>query len=366
MRRNLLTLNLITMLFFTSTEIIESVLPFFLVNYLGASMLIVGIIEGFSEGFSNFLKIIGGYISDFKRKRDIIGFGLLSIFLSSVSFLFVKRWSDLILSIVLKDISEGSLIPARDFSLSLMYRRRKAEIFSINRIFENVGQLFGVSIIFFYSIFFIGYGIYYVFLLSSGITLLALFLFFMIEERYPEKGPKKSISWKILYPNYLILFSIFSFVNFGYSFSILKVYSQVESISISLGFYLIFSFLLVVSTFYAGKLFDYFGEEKFLRIAFVLFAISHIFFIIFPIVGLIIMAVSEGMFEIGLWATIGNKVKYRKGFVFGAYHFIVGIMSMLSGMFIGYMWDRFGSDVPFYFGVIASFIGYLYTFRLKR
>ncbi|MCX7760150.1 MAG: MFS transporter [Hydrogenothermaceae bacterium] len=365
-RKNLLIVNLITMLFFASTEIVESILPFFLVTYLGASMLIVGIIEGFSEGFSNFLKIVGGYFSDFKRRKRIVVFGLISFMFSSVSLFFVKRWSDLILSIVLKDISEGSLIPAKDYILSSSYKIKKAEIFSLNRIFENAGEFLGVFIVFLYSMFFMNYSIYYLFFVSLLFSTFALLIFLNFREKRLVRSPKKSISWKILYPNYLLLFSIFSFINFGYSFYILKVYSQTESVSASLGFYLVFSIILIVGTFFSAKLFDKIGESKFLEITFLTFFISHILFILLPVAGFLSVAVADAMFEIGIWGTLGNKIKYRQGFVFGAYHFLIGITSLLSGVFLGYIWDVFGSDVPFWIGAVISIFGYLvlkYLFR---
>lgn len=355
-----------TMLFFASTEIVESVLPFLLVYSLGASMFIVGMVEGFSEALSNFLKIVGGYVSDFQRKLIVARTGIMSLLVSLLVFPHISKWSDTVLPVFLKNVAEGSFIPARDSYISVNYRSKKALVFSQNRVFENMGELAGIGIVFLYSVFFVQKGYGYLFYTAALLTLLGLVLTFSIKEKAVKRLRKKGISWKILYPKYLVLFSFLSFVNFGYSFYVMKVYSQTNSIPVSLGLYLLFALTLIVSTFIAGRRFDILGEEKFLKTTFLSFFLSHLLFLIFPVAGFMMMAVSDAMFEIGLWGTLGNRIKYREGFVFGAYHFTVGTVSLISGMLIGYIWDNFGSDVPFFVGMILSLSGYLFLSRLVK
>ncbi|MDQ7055653.1 MAG: hypothetical protein Q9M89_03870 [Persephonella sp.] len=55
----------------------------------------------------------------------------------------------------------------------------------------------------------------------------------------------------------------------------------------------------------------------------------------FPICGFAVFAVADAFLGIGIWATIRKKVKFRKGFVFGTYHFAVGFSSLLAGLTAG-------------------------------
>lgn len=359
-RKNFVVINLITMFFFASTEIVESILPFFLVYSLGASMFIVGMVEGFSEALSNFLKIVGGYVSDFQKKLKVARAGLISILSSLLIFPIVAKWSDIILPIFLKNISEGSFIPARDSFISTNYRSQKARAFSLNRIFENFGELMGIGVVFLYSAFFIEKGYVNLFYFAVILVGFGLMLTFLIREKEVKRVRKKAVLWKIFYPKYLILFCFLSFINFGYSFYIMKVHSQTDDISQSIGLYFLFGIVLIISTFIAGRQFDNLGEARFLKITFLSFSLSHLLIATFPILGFLMMAVSDAMFEIGLWGTLGNRIKYREGFVFGAYHFMVGIVSLISGVFIGYVWDNFGSDIPFILGTVFSLVGYLF------
>lgn len=215
--------------------------------------------------------------------------------------------------------------------------------------------------VFVYSSLFIEYGYKYIFIFASLLAIIAILATFLLKEKTSPKPMKRAISWKILHPQYLFIFSFLSFVNFGYSFYIMKVQQQTGNISLSIGLYLLFGVVLIISTVYAGKYFDRLKERDFIKLTFISFIMSHIFLIVFPVIGFLLMAVSDAMFEIGLWGTLGNRIKYREGFVFGAYHFSVGITSLISGVFIGYMWDNFGSDFPFYFGVFLSLVGYIYV-----
>lgn len=366
-KKRLLLINIITMLFFISVEVIESILPFFLVYSLGTSMFIVGLIEGLSDALSNLFKIVGGYFSDFQKRTKIIRFGLLSLEFSALLFSTVGRWSEILIPLFLKNIAEGSLIPARDSLISSIFKNKKAQIFSLNRVFENLGELIGISIAFVYSTFFINYyGYKFIYIFASTLVLISILVSFLLREKRSPKPMKKAISWKVLYPHYLFIFSFLSFINFGYSFYIIKVQYQTGNISLSIGLYLVFGIVLITSTILAGKYFDRVEEKVFLKATFLSFLISHIFLIIFPVFGFLLMAISDAMFEIGLWGTLGNKIKYREGFVFGAYHFSVGITSLISGIFIGYIWDNFGSDIPFYFGVCLSSIGYIYISKFRQ
>lgn len=363
-KRRLLILNTITMLFFASTEIVESMMPFFLLYYLGTSMFVVGLIEGFSEAFSNFLKIFGGFFSDFVRRVNIIKFGLLSLLFSMLTFPLSKKWSDIIAPVFLKNVSEGAVIPAKDYYISYHYKTKEVRLFSLNRMFENIGEVLGICIVFLYSMIFLSYGITYIFFIPLILISVAILLSFFLKERPVSKPIKRVVSWKIFYPKYLLLFSIFSIINFGYSFYILKVQSQTGNITVSIGIYLLFGLILILATSVSGNYFERIGELKFLKLTLFMFLISHFFLIVFPIVGFLSMAIADAMFEIGLWGTIGRRIKYRKGFVFGAYHFTVGITSLISGVGVGYIWDRFGSDAPFYLGIISTVLGYLYLSKV--
>lgn len=62
-------LGFVSMLMDISSEMIHSLLPLFMVTTLGASALVVGLIEGLAEATALIVKIFSGAISDYLGKR---------------------------------------------------------------------------------------------------------------------------------------------------------------------------------------------------------------------------------------------------------------------------------------------------------
>ena len=86
-----------------SSELTHAVLPLFMVGVLGASMSMVGLIEGLSEAVALILRIFSGTLSDYLGKRKfltVIGYGLGALtkplfpMADSVTTVFVARFSD--------------------------------------------------------------------------------------------------------------------------------------------------------------------------------------------------------------------------------------------------------------------------------
>src|SRR5262249_56026406 len=87
----------------TSSEIIQALLPVYLVTALGASMVAVGFIEGIAEGAASISKVFSGALSDWLGKRKFLavtGYGLAAIskpifpLASSISWFIAARFID--------------------------------------------------------------------------------------------------------------------------------------------------------------------------------------------------------------------------------------------------------------------------------
>ena len=77
--RGVWALGFVSMFMDISSEMIHSLLPVFLVGTLGASVVLVGLIEGVAEATASISKVFSGWLSDRLGKRKflaIIGYGL--------------------------------------------------------------------------------------------------------------------------------------------------------------------------------------------------------------------------------------------------------------------------------------------------
>src|SRR5438552_10602926 len=89
---NVVILGVVSLFTDISSEMILPILPFFLIQVLGANAFIVGLEEGFSDSVVSFMKIVSGRFSDAaaRRKRFVVAGYVLST-LMKVLFPFVHR-----------------------------------------------------------------------------------------------------------------------------------------------------------------------------------------------------------------------------------------------------------------------------------
>lgn len=75
-------LGFVSLLTDVSSELVHALLPLLLVGTLGASMLMLGVIEGLAEGTASIVKLFAGTVSDrFRRRKPLIliGYGLSAL-----------------------------------------------------------------------------------------------------------------------------------------------------------------------------------------------------------------------------------------------------------------------------------------------
>lgn len=80
--RTVWTLGLVSMFMDTSSEIIHALLPLFLTLTLGASVALVGAIDGIAEATAAIAKVFSGYLSDRIGRRKpliLLGYGLAAL-----------------------------------------------------------------------------------------------------------------------------------------------------------------------------------------------------------------------------------------------------------------------------------------------
>ena len=77
--RGVVVLGFVSLLMDASSELVHALLPLFMVTVLGASTLVVGVIEGIAEATAMVVKVFSGYLSDLTRRRKplvLLGYGL--------------------------------------------------------------------------------------------------------------------------------------------------------------------------------------------------------------------------------------------------------------------------------------------------
>lgn len=101
--RGIWVLGFVSLCMDTSSELVHSILPIYMVSTLGASMTTIGLLEGTAEATAAFTKVFSGVISDAFRTRKpliVLGYGLAALtkpafpLAPSVEWVFGARFVD--------------------------------------------------------------------------------------------------------------------------------------------------------------------------------------------------------------------------------------------------------------------------------
>jgi MFS family permease len=145
---NIFFLGLVSLLTDVSTDMIFTLIPLFLLNVLGTSAIIVGLIGGLSESIDAILRIFSGRISDRIGKRKflaVIGYAVSTI---AKPFMYLASTWGVVLAVKFSDrVGKGIRTSPRDAlvadSVSAGERGRG---FGVHRAMDTSGAVLGLAI----------------------------------------------------------------------------------------------------------------------------------------------------------------------------------------------------------------------------
>jgi MFS family permease len=349
--------------FFTdfASEMLYPVTPIFLTSLLGASMAVVGIIEGVAEVTAGFLKGYFGSLSDKVGKRSIfimIGYGLSGLvkslpgFLAAIPVVIFSRIGD--------RIGKGIRTAPRDALLSNYAKENSSgAVFGFHRSMDTLGAVIGPLVaLILLGVFSFSYSEIY--LVAIVPSFFAIFFTWLVKDvKTKQKSSSKKIYsefWKAApaqYKRLLILFTLFSFANSSDVFLILKSKQVTHSDITSILGYIFYNLVYALASFPLGIISDKLGKKKMLvtgmftfSVVYLGFALNSNFYftwILFALYG-IYAAATEGISK--AWVSDLVPAEFR-GSAIGLLTMLSSFAIMFGSFFAGILWDKFGAAVPF-------------------
>ncbi len=354
----------------TSTKMVYSVMPLFLLS-MGASKTTISLIEGIAESTASLLKAISGYWSDKIGKNRpfmIIGYGITAIITSL--YAIARAPVQILLFRFIERVGKGIRTAPRDSLISSSIKKNEAgKTFGFQKAMDNSGAIVGPLIAFLLLSFFpLRYS--YIFLLATIPAILGVstILIFVKEAKSGKKESANKISLKQLpkkFYFFLIIIFVFTLGNSADALLLVKT-SETGIDKAYIPFvYMIFNTVSVLLAVPIGKLSDRMGREKLIILGFLVYALVyylfgkfnsiHVFIFLFILYGLY-SALTDGSQK----AMISDIVsKDLKGTGFGIYHAVLGITLLPASLIAGILYDKVNSDAPFYFGSAMAFIATL-------
>lgn len=352
-----------------ASEMVYPIVPIFLTTFLGASVAIVGVIEGIAESTAALLKVFSGWLSDKFQKR--MPFVVSGYSLSAVSKLLLGlsyTWPLVLIARFFDRFGKGIRTSARDSLITeSCSANERGKSFGFHRALDTLGAVFGpLAAILFLTIFKNNLRLtFYIAFIPALIGIILLLVFVKEKKKKALCASDLKLRWRDVNPSfkiYLFINIIFFIGNSSDTFLILRAQNLGLAIKTTIFAYVLFNITYSLFSIPAGIIVDKIGAKKVIITGLFIFSAVYLSFglinnsmfiwLLFPVYG-IHMALTEGVGK----AYISLLVPVEKsGTAFGIYQTAIGICSFFASFIAGLMWSYINVRVPFYFGSIMAFI----------
>lgn len=353
-----------------SSEMIHGVLPLFLVSTLGASTLMIGLIDGAGEAIASCLKLFSGAFSDYIRQRKpllIAGYGLST--LVKPLFAIAANPYVVLLARCLDRTGKGIRAAPRDALIADVTEPSiRGAAYGLRQSLDSVGALIGPAIAFailattnndFRLVFWIAVApaVLTVILLAVGIHEPAS------KTAAERKNPLSREAIRSLGKEFWIIFSValvFTLGNSSDSFLLLKLKEAGAGLQFIPLAFVLMNIVYAASAYPAGKLSDIMGRKRLLMFSFALYAgiyaglaYSSSIWQVWALLALygLYLGFSQGI----LSALTADKVPPElRGTAFGLLNLAIGLGLLPANLLGGWLWEGVSSRATFLAGALFS------------
>lgn len=365
--RGVWVLGFVSLLMDVSSELIHSLLPVFMVTGLGATALMVGIVEGVAEATALIVKVFSGTISDWLGRRKgltVIGYGLgaaskpLFALAASVHWIFVARFMD--------RIGKGIRGAPRDALIAdLTPPEVRGAAYGLRQSLDTVGAFLGPLLAIALMVLFAGdFRTVFWFAVIPGVAAVIVLILFVREPaRSREPGaarPRLAFSTlKTLSPAYWWVVgagAVFTLARFSEAFLLLRTQEQGLPDAYAPLVLVLMNVVFALTAYPVGRLADRVNPMGLLAVGLGMLIAADIVLALSP--GLGVSAIGVALWGLHLGLTQGvlatlvaaTAPAELRGTAFGFFNLMSGLAMLVASVLAGLLWDSFGSQVTFYVG----------------
>ena len=372
-KRELYVFSLASFLNDLGSDMIYPIWPLFVTVFLGADVLVLGLIDGIGDALVSISSAFSGYLSDkFRRRKIFVWTGYLSSGIARFGYALSPTWLYLALFKALDRAGKIRGAPRDAMVAELSSKSNRGSNFGFLRAMDNFGAIIGITL----SIFLLRYlgfrNLIFLAAIPSFFSVCIIYLFIK-EKKFDTQ--KRSFSLNLFDRN----FRLFVFVNgifalgaFSYSFFLLYVKDIGFSIYTVPVFYLIFTISSTIFSYPFGKMADRIGRKKVLMISYLSFALvcsSLIFTRNF--IGVIVIFSIYGLYKAAIdvsQKTLASEIcplDYRATSL-GSFQLITGLMAFPASFIAGILWKTLGMNYPLYFSLTLSLAAFILINLVKE
>ncbi|WP_313082488.1 MFS transporter [Atlantibacter sp.] len=366
----------VSLLMDVSSEMIHSLLPLFMATTLGASVVVIGLIEGLAEATALMVKVFSGVISDWLGKRKglaLLGYGLGAL---SKPLFAIATTSGLILTARLTDrLGKGIRGAPRDALVAdVTPPELRGAAYGLRQSLDTIGAFLGpllaVGLMFlwhddFRAIFWVA--------VIPGALAVALLFFGLHEPKTPVTHKRANpisranlrrlgnATWWVI-----ALGGIFTLACFSEAFLVLKALEVDIPLALIPLVMVAMNLLYSVTAYPFGKLSDAMSHSQLLQWGLVVLILADIVLALSThwagvLVGVALWGIHMGMTQ-GLLAAMiaAASPADLRGTAFGMFSLVSGVALLLASTGAGILWEFSGSASTFIAGAVICLATLLY------
>jgi MFS family permease len=375
--RNVIVLGLVSLCNDASSEMIYPLLPLFITITLGASVEVLGIIEGIAESTASVLKLFSGWLSDKLGRRKtlaVAGYTLSSLTrplmaMATVSWhVLVVRFGD--------RVGKGVRTAPRDALIAdSTDPASRGRAFGFHRAMDHAGAIIGPLL-----------AMIVLALSSNNYRLVfwlavipAMFGVILLILRTQEIKPQRLSSPPSLrlgqfdanFRRFLFVIILFTLGNSSDAFLLLRAKQTGLSSSLIPLLWVFLHVVKMTTSFLGGVWSDRIGRKRTIISGWLLYsfvygglALADAPWHIWALMGVygIFYGLTEGV-EKALVADLVSPA--QRGTAFGIYNFAIGIGALPASLLMGILWHRIGPGTAFAFGSAMALLASLMIVRVK-
>lgn len=354
----------VSLLMDVSSEMIHSLLPLFMATTLGASVIIIGLIEGLAEATALILKVFSGVISDYVGKRKglaLLGYGLGA--LSKPLFAIAPTAGVVFSARMIDRVGKGIRGAPRDALVAdVTPPEIRGAAYGLRQALDTVGAFLGpllaVLLMFIWANDF--HAIFWVAVIPAVLSI--LLLGFGLQEpksaiAHKRSNPLKRENLKKLSAAYwwvVAIGSIFTLARFSEAFLVLRA-QQMEIPLFTIPLVMVAMNLVYSLTAYPfGKLSDSMSHSKLLQWGLLVLILADIVLALSGhwstlLLGVALWGIHMGMTQGLLAAMVAHTAPPElRGTAFGMFNLMSGLALLLASTGAGVLWETFGAASTFY------------------
>ncbi|MFO1324688.1 MAG: MFS transporter [Burkholderiales bacterium] len=369
--RGVWVLGLVSLCMDLSSELVHALLPLYMATVMGASMLVIGIVEGVAEATALIVKLFSGVLSDWTRRRKPLvlagyGLGALSKFVfplaPTLGWIVAARFAD--------RVGKGIRGAPRDALIAdIAPASVRGASFGLRQALDTVGGIGGPLLALAAMAWFAGdFRIAFWIAVIPALVCVALIVAGVEEPPRapsPEAGTRRwplaqigrlpAAFWFIV-----AVAGVLTLARFSEAFLVLRAQNAGFTVAAAPLVMVVMSVAYALTAYPTGAALDRGGGPRLLAAGVVALIVADLVLAnarspSAVLAGSALWGLHMGLTQ-GLLAALvaGASPADLRGTAFGAFNLVCGIALLIASALAGWLWDAFGPAFTFYAGAALT------------